>query len=106
MYARIPRPWMYSVMKGLAEMPFESKTFVHWFHTVTTGKPTSSEASVLTNFLFVPPVFEAKALEGLSIAEERVDVLQLLPITDAGLQYKLTNGAAALLKVFGTMRTT
>lgn len=100
MYTRAACPWMFSAMKGLAEMPFEMNTFLHWFHTVPNGQPMTSEISWLTNSFFVPPVFETKALEGLSIAGEKVDVLQLVPITDAELRYKLKNGAAALLRIF------
>jgi len=37
MYAVQPQGWMFSVLKGLAEMPFDQNTCLHWGHTVHNG---------------------------------------------------------------------
>src|SRR4030095_2254037 len=43
MYVAEPKPWMFAVLKGLAEMPFDQDTFLHWHHTVPNGHPLTAE---------------------------------------------------------------
>ncbi|MHC4884757.1 MAG: suppressor of fused domain protein [Planctomycetota bacterium] len=100
MYVKEPKGWMFSVLKGLAEMPFDDKTFLHWWHTVPNGMPMTAEKSLLTNYLFLLPYFEQETFDTLEINEDRVDLLWMVPITDAELEYKVANGAEALEKVF------
>lgn len=55
MYVSEPQGWMFNVLKGLAEMPSEDNTFLHWWHTVPNGMPMTATPSLLTNFFFLPP---------------------------------------------------
>jgi hypothetical protein len=88
--------WMLNVMKGLAEMPFDDKTYLHWNHTVPNGKPMTSEPSQLTSFFFVPAFYEDREFNNLKILEEKIDFLWIIPITENERQYALDNGSEAL----------
>ena len=100
MYAREPKVWMFNALKWLAEMPFERKTFLHWWHSVPNGEPITAEPSLLTNFFFLPPYFEAEDFDTLSLDDDPVNILWLVPITDAEVQYKLEHGGQALEDLF------
>jgi suppressor of fused protein SUFU len=100
MYVREPNGWMFNVLKGLAEMPFDDNTYLHWRHTVPNGKPMTAEPSELTNFFFLPPYFEAEGFDSLELDGEGVDILWLFPITDAERQYAVDNGSEALEELF------
>jgi hypothetical protein len=96
MYVREPQGWMMSVMKGLAEMPFDDDTFVHWFHTVPNGKPMTAEPSELTSFLFLPPYFEEREVGEFDAGGNKVQLLMLVPITERERQYAIEHGVEAL----------
>jgi len=100
LYVRAPQPWMFSVLKGLAEMPFDDQTFLHWWHTVPNGMPMTAKPSLLTNFFFLPPYFEKEGFDTLEIGGDKVNILWLIPITDAELHYKLEHGGRALEELF------
>ena len=99
-YAEKPQNWMFSVLKGLAEMPFDNETFLHWWHTVPNGMPMTAEPSELTNFFFLPPYFEGPEFDALKIDGDDVDILWMIPITDKELAFKLEHGAQALEELF------
>ena len=99
MYVRQPKPWMFSVLKGLAEMPFKFGSFLHWGHTVPNGMPMTADPSELTSFFFVRPAAELAELSDLSIGGDRVDFLMLVPITEAERAYAREHGSAALSKL-------
>lgn len=67
MYVREPRGWMFNVMKRLAEYPFTDNTFLYWNHTVPNGKPMTAQPSLLTAYMFLPPYFEARGFDPLTI---------------------------------------
>ncbi len=96
MYASKPEKWMHSVLKGLAEMPFEDDTYVHWHHTVPNGMPMTAGPSLLTSFFFLPPYFEAEDFDTLKIEGDPVQILMLLPITEAEREYAVAHGSQAL----------
>jgi hypothetical protein len=100
MYVREPKPWMFNVLKGLGEMPSTDKTFLHWFHIVPNGMPMTAEPSQLTNFLFLPPVFESDDFGRLRLEDDRVDILHLVPVTDAESQLAREQGIERLLELF------
>ena len=97
MYAQQPRNWMFSVLKGLAEMPFEDATYLHWGHTVPNGMPMTADPSELTSFFFVPTRDEPAELANLSIGGDRVDFLVLVPITECERAYAREHSSAALV---------
>jgi hypothetical protein len=100
MYVHEPKQWMYSVLIGLGKMPFEDKTFLHWYHTVPNGQPMTSEPSELTSFFFLPPYFENEGFDSLKIEGDKVDILWLVPITEREREYAMKNGGRALEEVF------
>lgn len=99
MYVRRPAGWMFSVLKGLAEMPFVDKTFLHWFHTVPNGMPMTPKPSLLTSFFFLPPYFEPEGFDSLKVGRNKVDILLLIPITEAERKYAIKRGSAALKRL-------
>jgi hypothetical protein len=99
MYVRQPAPWMFSVMKGLAEMPFDDRIFLHWFHTVPNGMPMTAKPSLLTSFFFLPPYFEEKGFDSLKLGRSKVDILWLVPITEAERVYAAKHGSERLEKL-------
>ncbi len=100
LYSAEPKPWMFNVLKRLAEMPFDDKTFLHWWHTVPNGKRMTDEPSELTNFLFLPPCCEGAEFGTFHLGDDRVDFLWMMPITDGELNYMLKYGAEALEDLF------
>jgi hypothetical protein len=103
MYVREPKPWMFRVLKELAEYPFKDETFLHWWHTVPNSRPVGSEASLLSAFLFLPPYYEDPETFGrLEIDGDRVDMLWAVPITSAEYDYALENGGNALDELLAT----
>lgn len=99
MYVSEPKHWMFNVLKGLAEMPFEDDTHLHYWHTAQNGMPMTAEPSALTAFFFLPPYFEHPEFPKLSLGGDRVDFLWLIPITEAERQYAVRKGGQALEKV-------
>ena len=97
MYAQQPQGWMFSVLKGLAEMPFEYATCLHWGHTVPNGMPMTAKPSELTSFFFVPTRDEPPELAKLSIGRDRGDFLVLVPITESERAYAREHSSAALV---------
>ena len=97
MYAQQPQGWMFSVLKGLAEMPFENATCLHWGHTVPNGMAMTAKPSELTSFFFVPTRDESPELAKLSIGGDRVDFLVLVPITESERAYAREHSSAALV---------
>lgn len=95
-YAKEPQSWMFSVLKGLAEMPFVDNTFLHWWHTVPNGMPMTVNPSLLTAFFFLPPYYEDVEIGNLELDGDKVDFLWMLPITEAELNYARENGSREL----------
>lgn len=100
MYVPSPQGWMYNVLKGLAEMPFDDSTFLHWHHTVPNGMPMTATPSLLTDFFFLPPYFEQPGFDTLTLEGDNVDILWLIPITGAERDFAITNGSQALEDLF------
>lgn len=96
LYARQLEDWMPAVLKGLAEMPFERATALHWGHTVPNGSPITDTAGHFTSFFFLPPCCEAEAFQALRLDGDQVAFLMLVPITEAERVYAIEHGSAAL----------
>ena len=97
MYVREPKPWMFRVLKELAEYPFKEETFLHWWHTVPNSGPAAPEASLLSAVFLLPPYLEEfETFSGLEIDGDRVDMLWVVPITSAELAYAEEKGNSAL----------
>lgn len=103
MYVQEPENWMFNVLKGLAEMPFDDDTHLHWYHTVQNGQPMTAEPSKLTAFFFLPPYFESEDFDTLEVSGDAVNVLWLVPITEQEREYAVENGGQALEDIFDEM---
>lgn len=99
-YAHEVKGWMQNVLKGLAEMPWDDNTFLHWYHSVPNGKPMTAEPSELTAFFFVPPYREDQNFNPMIVEGDKVDFLVMIPITQRELNFKREHGAKALIDVF------
>lgn len=99
LYAHKPQGWMFNVLKGLAEMPFDDDTYLHWWHTVANGMPMTASPSLLTNFFFLPPKMEDPVFNTLAIDGDKVDMLWLIPITDAEREFKILHDGYTLEKL-------
>jgi len=100
LYVPKPQGWMFSVLKGLAEMPFEDSTFLHWWHTVPNGMPMTATPSLLTSYFFLPPYFEPEGFTDLRLDGDRVDFLWMIPITEAEREFAMKHGSQELEKKF------
>lgn len=100
MYVPRPQNWMFSVLKGLAEMPFDDNTFLHWWHTVPNGMPMTATPSLLTSYLFLPPYFESKEFSNFELAGGRVDFLWMIPITETERAFAVQYGSRKLKEKF------
>ena len=98
-YAHQPQKWMINVLKGLAEMPWDGDTFLHWGHTVPNGKPMTAKPSLLTSFFFVPPFLEAEGFETMSIEGDHVDFLVMVPITEAERAFIREKGREPFMEI-------
>lgn len=96
LYVHEPQQWMFHVLKSLAELPFESGSFLHWHHTVPSRVSMTGRESLLTSFFFLPPYFESDEFDSLKIDGDRVNILWLVPITDAEREFAVANGPEAL----------
>ncbi len=96
MYVHEPRPWMFQVVKELALIPFEQRTYLHWWHSA----PINIEDSQLAHAFFLPPYFESEEFDSLVIEDDDVSFLWMVPITESELQYKLRYGGQALEELF------
>jgi hypothetical protein len=96
MYVKEPKPWMFNVLKGLAEMPFDDDTHLSWWHTVPNGQPMTAEPSLLTSFFFLPPYFEGAEFDSLELDGEPVRILWMIPITEAEREYAVKHSSNSL----------
>jgi len=100
LYARETKGWMYNVLKGLAEMPFDCNTFLSYRHTVPNGMPMTAEPSLLTSYFLMQPYFESKGFTPMPIDGEKADILLMIPITEAERDFAVKKGSEALLTLF------
>lgn len=96
LYAQEPKPWMFSVLKGMAEMPLDGDSFLSWHHTVPNGMPMTEQTSLLTSYFFLPPFFEKKNFESLEIEGDQVGFLLMIPITENERLFAIENGSSVL----------
>jgi hypothetical protein len=95
MYTDKPEMWMFTCLKWLAELPFEEKTFLHWWTSVNATKPLGGSSN-FTGVFFIPPYFEKREFRALLVEKDNVDFLCSIPITDKEMAYKQQYGGYAL----------
>ena len=101
LYVSKPQGWMYSVLKGLAEMPSDDDTFLSYRHTVPNGKPMTANPSVLTSYFFVHPLMLPDAFHQMTVDGDATDILLMIPVTEEEREYAKTHGSSALISLFG-----
>ena len=89
---------MIELLGGLANYPFTHKTYLHWFHTVRGDESRLPAGSSLLHVFLRPPSRECITIDALAIGGHAVNLLWVDMITDAELEYKLANGAEALIE--------
>ncbi|MGY8770553.1 MAG: suppressor of fused domain protein [Pirellulales bacterium] len=99
-YAKEPQGWMFDVVKGLAGMPFENDSFLHWHHTIPNGKAMTPKPSELSSFFIMPPYFEEENFDTLELDGDRVNILWLIPITESEREFAVIHGSPALEELF------
>lgn len=100
LYAKEPKGWMYNVLKGLGEMPFDDDTFLSYRHTVPNGQPMTAEPSLLTSYFFMLPIFEPEHFSPMLVGGDATDVLLMIPITEAERNLAAEDGSDALIDLF------
>jgi len=100
MYVNEPKPWMATVLKRLAELPFDNETFLSWGHTVMNGKPLTVASPHLTSFFLDHPHLEDPELQDLIIDGDPVEVLWVRPIAESERAYAMEHGSRALSELF------
>jgi len=103
MYVNEPKPWMITVLKGLAEMPFDHETYLYYGHTVPNGKPMTATPSHLTSFFFDQPYLEDPNLQDLTIDGDAVAFLWLRPIAESERAYAIERSGEALSELFSSL---
>ncbi len=96
MYANKPKPWMFIVLKAMAEFVTRQKTYLYWYHTWTPNGALTGTASQLTGCLLLPPHLDESSQNDLQIDGDRVEFLWVLPITESERDYAVQNGSEAL----------
>ena len=99
LYCREPKPWMYSVLKGLAEMPSDFDTFLSYKHTVPNGMPMTADPSLLTGYFFFQPILETDEFSPMSVDGDDTDILLLIPITDDEREFAISDGVDKLIDI-------
>jgi hypothetical protein len=99
-YASKPSRWIFSAVKRIAEMPFDTNEFLHWGHTVVMSTLVADRLAPLSRFFCTPPFFERETLQSLRLGRERVDFLWLIPITEAEHTFLEHHGPQALTDAF------
>lgn len=100
LYTLHPKGWMYSVLRGLAEMPSEEDTFLSYRHTIPNGRPMTTVPTLLTAFTFLPPQFEDEGFQPMTVGGDDTDLLLLVPITEGERQYAVEHGTDDLYNLF------
>lgn len=100
LYTEKPQGWMYNVLKGLAEMPFDDQTFLSYNHTVPNGKPMTAQHSLLTSYFFTHPILEKDGFTPFLVEDDFADILLMIPITEAERELAVSQGAETLVELF------
>jgi len=91
-----------ALLADLAEYPFTHHTFLYWFHFMPLGRAVVKN-SQLTSVLFTMPcVGSSEFWTARSPQSQRVDLLQVIPISEAEREYCKSNGVERLEELFET----
>jgi tetratricopeptide (TPR) repeat protein len=94
--------WPLRWLKILARLPGDQNTWLGWGHTVPKGEPFAENTRFTTMLLLEPGAFGKKACTCEMPDKSVVNFYQMIPLYDEETEYKLENGAEALLKHLDT----
>jgi hypothetical protein len=106
-YCREPNKEYVNTMCWLAHLPSSLNTWLGAFHTIPNGNPPEPLWGTAMNTLFLlPPLVKAdtKMPEKLSLDGDPVELLWLVPLTQAECDLKLAKGSDAILDLFTEKR--
>jgi len=108
LYADEPKDEYLELLRRLAHMPHDLKTWFGYWHTVAvTGEPGPLfPESQLTSLLLMPSVVtgDHALRDELVLDGDPVNLLWVVPITAAETEYKLARGSDALVDLFDRQR--
>lgn len=89
--------WPLRWLKIMARLPGDADTWLGWGHSVPKGEPMASNTALSGVMLVNPGTFETEAYACELPGGDVVNFYQMLPLYDEEMNYKLKNGAEALL---------
>ena len=108
LYCAEPQPQYVETLRWIAHFPHDQKTWVGSAHTIPNGDPPAPfwGSAILNTILLMPTIVQRdqKLKDELMIAGEGVDLLWVVPLTQAECELKLAKGLDAILDLFGRNR--
>lgn len=89
--------WPLRLLKQLARLPGEEDAWLGWGHTIDNGEPYAANTELCTALLVSPVVGSEDAETAQLPGGGEVNFYQVIPLYRGELEYKLANGAEALL---------
>lgn len=93
--------WPVRWLKILARLPIDQDTWLGWGHTVPAGEPFTENPNVAGVMLVMPGAFGAESFGCKLPGGETVNFYQTITLYDDEMDFKLRNGASALLDYMG-----
>lgn len=92
--------WPLEWLKLLAKWPFRSDIWLGWGHTIPNGEPFAKNTKLFCMILLDPVEYAPELTLHLE-SGERISFLQMIPIYEEEMEYKIQNRAEGLIKLFG-----
>lgn len=99
--------WPVRLLKDLARLPHEYKTWLCAGHSMPNGDPPEPYAddATMCGALLIPPAVDSDGFGTIEVDEDRtVSVWQVMPMGPGEIEQKLTKGTDSLLELFDRMR--
>lgn len=91
--------WPIRLLKNIARLPVSAGTWVGWGHTVDNQEPYAENTSLCGALLIDPEVGRPEGNVLTLPGGEDVNFYQIIPLYREEMDYKLNNGAGALLEI-------
>jgi hypothetical protein len=102
-YAAEDKPEYVNLLRDVAHLPHDYKTWIHWGHTMPNGTPPGPLLGTrMDHLFFMPSILQPDDSLGERLAwrDEPVELVWCVPITAAECDLKLEKGADALYDLF------
>lgn len=90
--------WPLRWLKILARLPGEQDTWLGWGHTVPNGEPFAENTRLSGVMLLNPGAFPPEASVCRLSDGDEINFYQIIPLFDEEMEFKIKNGADALLE--------